>query len=283
MAWAPIVAAGVQAGGSLLGGMFGASGQQNTNAQQMQFAAEQAQMNRDWQERMSNTSYQRGMADMKAAGLNPILAANLGGASSPGGSMGSIGTLGNPGASMQQGVTSAAGAAQTAAAVKESIARAEKDDTQQDLNKAQTDTSKATTGLTMATTEKAKADTATSGKQLEVQDSTIKANNAAALSHGADAALSAARTIVAGHDANSAKARAQLEQDRADQYHHVGEGWSPGEILGTISKTTSTIGDAAARTVGGIIDRFRSGQGSEVPNSAKRLPSENPGLSGGGR
>lgn len=57
----------------------------------MSYNSAEAAANRAWQERMSNTSYQRAMEDMRKAGLNPILAYAQGGASTPGGAQGSIG------------------------------------------------------------------------------------------------------------------------------------------------------------------------------------------------
>jgi len=51
---------------------------------------EESQTNRDFQERNANTAYQRAMADMKAAGLNPTLAFQQGGAATPSGSTATV-------------------------------------------------------------------------------------------------------------------------------------------------------------------------------------------------
>lgn len=70
---------------SFLGGERRNRAQQASARESMQFEADQAQINRDFQERMSSTAHQRQIADLEAAGLNPILSARYGGSSTPGG------------------------------------------------------------------------------------------------------------------------------------------------------------------------------------------------------
>lgn len=74
------------------------------------YNSEEAQKDRDWQEAMSNTSYQRAVADMTAAGLNPA-GAGVTTASTPNGAVAA--SNGN-GGSVISGLMSIVGSAITA-------------------------------------------------------------------------------------------------------------------------------------------------------------------------
>lgn len=86
----PIEVMGGGGGGGMGGmgpsflGFLGMERQNYTNAKQ-------AETMRNFQEDMSNTAHQREVRDLVAAGLNPILSARHGGASTPGGAMATMG------------------------------------------------------------------------------------------------------------------------------------------------------------------------------------------------
>lgn len=132
----PLAIAGIGALGSIAGGLIGSSGQKDANATNLRIAREQM----TFQERMSNTAIQRGIADYRAAGLNPMLA-GMNPASTP---AGSTTRVENSKASIGQGVSNAVSSAASALTAQNIQA-------QNQLLQAQTDKTRAEASVVQAT------------------------------------------------------------------------------------------------------------------------------------
>ncbi len=107
----------ISGGAEVLGGLLGRSGQRDANAANERIAKE----NRAFQERMSNTAYQRSAKDLSAAGLNRILA--IGQPSST--PAGSVATMQNENAQLGQSLGTAVHTAMAAKKLNQEIKESE--------------------------------------------------------------------------------------------------------------------------------------------------------------
>lgn len=123
-------------------GALGLQGQRETNAANAQMADKQMKFQAD----QSATSWQRGVKDMRAAGLNPMLAYSQGGASSGAGATAQMGS------ELGAGANSALSASQTMSALRQAAA-------QTDLTRAQADNYDANTAVQLLGPGKVRAET----------------------------------------------------------------------------------------------------------------------------
>jgi len=213
------------------GGLLGMIGAQNQNTANSNMADQQM----SFQESMSNSSHQREVQDLRAAGLNPMLSVNAG-ASSPSGAMASMVNTMQP---VQQGFSNAIDSAQKARGLAQG-------DTGLGIQKSKTDSD-----ITVNAANKALLDKRTA----------TESSNARAASETADQAEMMSERIRAGQDAAVKIAPYQPYIDTAGKVIGIGvnalEGGSamgaamkymrqPGarinpETTGTFNKSTGEI------------------------------------------
>jgi len=238
-----LIAAGAMIGGTMMKNSANAKQAEEANA----FSGSEAQKNREFQQHMSSTAYQRSTEDMKAAGLNPMLAFSQGGASTPSGSAAS-GQAAQMEDALGKGVSSAL-----------ETERLEKDikavDSQAALNKAAEATQETQQILNTASAKQAEAQES----KARVEEKNVAANTAAT--------QIATRAAKAQLPAAEAQAKADLTSAQFNQKASTFD-----SILNRAANVSGTVGSAIGAGFRGL---FRG-----ASKDTKALKSENKAMRG---
>ena len=211
----------------------------------MQYGGMMADRAMDFSERMANSAWQRATADMRAAGINPILSYQRGGAASPIGVSGSVGAP--SGAMGSAGLPSGSAGSGPSAVMRDMLTPALNTAMQAHRTEADVAATNAGTDRTKADTELVQANTAVA----RAREQEVRTNTALAAEQITNQPL--LRLLTQAQTARTQSERDRIVQEIDNILEYGVQGGSPGAIRSQLDAALrGRVGSAARDAVGSL-------------------------------